>query len=340
VIVCALSLQDARIRLIGEWRHLRERREGGRMNTGCRRQVICGATALFAALVWTGITPTAQQIPTGVAASSDTVIRPAALSPIRGDFDGDGQSDLLWESSDGWVGVWLMDGVVQRQALLLGSQPLAVDGWHVAGTGDFDGNGMSDILWQNDDGWVATLIMNRLTPAEFVLLYPAPAAIGGWRIACTGDMDNDGLCDILWEHQDGWIGVWLMDRLILRAAMPLSPFRAATGGWHIAGAAEMTGDGQTDILWLHENGFLAGWAMEGLEQSWIARVHPSSADTSQGWRLAALADMSGEGYHDIVWQNSNDGAVGAWLMGNFTTFVIRRLTPYRVETTWRIVGPK
>ena len=27
--------------------------------------------------------------------------------------------------------------------------------WHVAGTGDFDGNGNSDILWQNDNGTVS-----------------------------------------------------------------------------------------------------------------------------------------------------------------------------------------
>ena len=29
--------------------------------------------------------------------------------------------------------------------------------WHVAGAGDFDGNGKSDILWQNDNGTVVDL---------------------------------------------------------------------------------------------------------------------------------------------------------------------------------------
>jgi hypothetical protein len=24
--------------------------------------------------------------------------------------------------------------------------------WHIAGTGDFDANGHSDVLWRNDDG--------------------------------------------------------------------------------------------------------------------------------------------------------------------------------------------
>jgi len=26
--------------------------------------------------------------------------------------------------------------------------------WHIAGTGDFDGNGHTDILWQNDNGTI------------------------------------------------------------------------------------------------------------------------------------------------------------------------------------------
>jgi hypothetical protein len=32
--------------------------------------------------------------------------------------------------------------------------------WHVAGTGDFNGDGKTDILWRNDNGMVATWDMN------------------------------------------------------------------------------------------------------------------------------------------------------------------------------------
>jgi serralysin len=32
--------------------------------------------------------------------------------------------------------------------------------WHIAGTGDFDGDGRADILWRNDNGTVAVWEMN------------------------------------------------------------------------------------------------------------------------------------------------------------------------------------
>ena len=43
-----------------------------------------------------------------------------------------------------------MNGTNVDRGGAVGSNP--GPSWHVEGTGDFNGDGKSDILWQNDDG--------------------------------------------------------------------------------------------------------------------------------------------------------------------------------------------
>ena len=74
-----------------------------------------------------------------------------------GDFNGDGNADILWQNDDGTPAIWLMNGTS-----FIGGGGLANPGpsWHVAGAGDFNGDGNADILWQNDDGTPAIWLMN------------------------------------------------------------------------------------------------------------------------------------------------------------------------------------
>ena len=71
----------------------------------------------------------------------------------RGDFNGDGKSDILWQNTtNGAVAIWEMNGLKVIASAVVGT-PAA--GWHVIGAGDFNGDGYSDILWQNANGSVA-----------------------------------------------------------------------------------------------------------------------------------------------------------------------------------------
>ena len=82
------------------------------------------------------------------------------------DLDGNGVSDIVWQSDDGTAAAWLMNG---PNATFVGAVGPFNPGpsWEIKGTGDFNGDGKSDIIWQGDDGTAAMWLMDG-TNATFV----------------------------------------------------------------------------------------------------------------------------------------------------------------------------
>jgi hypothetical protein len=72
--------------------------------------------------------------------------------------------DILWQNTtSGDVAIWLMNGQVAHAAGV-GNVPRSV--WKIVGTGDFNGDGKSDILWQDTSGNVAIWLMNGVQVAR------------------------------------------------------------------------------------------------------------------------------------------------------------------------------
>jgi len=75
---------------------------------------------------------------------------PGATTPPPGDFDGDGKPDLLWHNQlTGGLKTWLLDHGTMTgdpHIRLMASRDTK---WQVRGVVDFNGDGHSDILWQN-----------------------------------------------------------------------------------------------------------------------------------------------------------------------------------------------
>jgi len=122
-----------------------------------------------------------------------------------GDFNGDGNADILWQNDDGTPAIWLMNGTS-----FIGGGFLTNLGptWHVAGTDDFNGDGNADILWRNDDGTPAIWLMNGTSFIGGGFLTNLGVS---WDVAGTGDFNGDGKADILWQNSDGTPAIWLMN---------------------------------------------------------------------------------------------------------------------------------
>jgi hypothetical protein len=226
-----------------------------------------------------------------------------------GDFNGDGKVDILWRHNSGLISDWLgqtTGGFIDNGAA---SNINPGSSWHIAGTGDFNGDGRDDILWRNDDGlvsdWLAQSNGGFIDNATAFKFNPGTQ----WQIAATGDFNGDGRDDILWRHDSGLISVWL--------AQPNGSFVDANASinpgsqWSVVGAGDFNGDGRDDILWRNSN---------GLTTEWLGQSNGSLADNSANfqvnpgtrWHVSAIGDFNGDGRDDILWRHDS-GLTTDWL---------------------------
>ena len=181
-----------------------------------------------------------------------------------GDFNGDGLADILWQNADGQVAIWEMNGATQIPG---GSQALASNpgpAWQTVGTGDFNGDGHSDILFQNaSSGQCAIWEMNgtNMVGGGAVSVNAGP----GWKAIGTGDFNDDGLSDILFQNSTtGQAAIWEMNGTNVIGDGTVGSIPGPS--WHAIGASDFNGDGHSDILWQNTNGQAAIWEMNGTTQ--------------------------------------------------------------------------
>ena len=131
---------------------------------------------------------------------------------------------------------------------------------HRKATHDFNGDGMSDILWWNGvSGQVVLWFMNGVCVIGGGSPGSAPPP---WTIAGTGDFNGDGYTDILWYNTaTGEVVLWFMNGAsVIGGGSP----GGALSPWTIAQTGDYNGDGFSDLLWYNTaTGQAAMWFLNG-----------------------------------------------------------------------------
>jgi hypothetical protein len=186
-----------------------------------------------------------------------------------GDFDGDGREDIaLAHRTSGVVELLTMNGAALASHIV---RRAATPDWYLLATPDADGDGVSELVWQNQTSF-ETRIESLAAPGQTHPLLPAGTP---WRFAGSGDLDGDGRQDLLLRNKDT---KRLQPLLLVGARATLATAGAASPskGWSLRGLGDFDGDGRADAIWNHATEPVQLW-LTGASGFTAASVPASSA---------------------------------------------------------------
>jgi Ca2+-binding RTX toxin-like protein len=253
-----------------------------------------------------------------------------------GDFNGDGKFDILWRNDNGKVTDWLGNSNGGFKGNLASADYSMTANWQVIGSGDFNGDGRDDILWQNTtNGTVTDWLANA--NGGFAGNAVANTNVGSvWQVAGTGDVNGDGIDDVIWRNTaTGDITDWLGQANGSFVGNTAYAHQNASVAWHIIGVGDFNGDGRTDILLRNDNGKVTDW-LGNANGGFSGNLANADNSISSAWHAVGIGDYNGDHRDDILWQNSDTGNVTDWLANSNGGFAGNPAATNNIGSIWHV----
>jgi len=244
-----------------------------------------------------------------------------------------GVKQLIWQNqSTGQVNVDYFGGPGGATFMGWACLSCGIDtaGWQVVGTGNFDGNGVPDLVYQNQStGQVNVNYYGG--PAGTTFIGWACLSCGivttGWQVVGVADIDGNGVPDLIYQNQTtgqvnvdyygGTGGATFIGWACLSCGI-------ATAGWQVVAVADFNGNGTQDLVYQNQatgqvNVDYYGGTGGATFVGWACL---SCGIDTAGWQAKAADDFDGNGVPDLIYQNETTGQVNVDYYGGSggTTF--------------------
>jgi Domain of unknown function (DUF4347)/Beta-propeller repeat len=211
--------------------------------------------------------------------------------------------------------------------------------WTIAATGDFNRDGIDDVLLHTQSGdevklWTIgpnaqVMAIQSITGSDGNILKTGNL---NWKVVGFVDIDRDNILDIVWHNPvSDEVGFWFMNSNGI-SVRSYDYLRDGTGAilktgnplWQVKGVADFDGDGDADLL----------FRLPELNQTAIVRLNGPivtdaqyiTANADATLQIRGIADSDGDRIPDIYWQSPDQRKVlvqtikfqgGKWLTDDF-----------------------
>ncbi|WP_328462913.1 VCBS repeat-containing protein [Actinoplanes sp. NBC_00393] len=198
---------------------------------------------------------------------------------ITGDFTGDGKTDIIGQAANGQLRAWASTGnIAENKLFTTAASGIVGSGFTVAAyprivTGDFNGDGRTDIIGQAASGELHGFASTG-SIADGKLFAAYKVVGGGWTTTnipriITGDFNGDGKTDLIGQASDGRLRGFPSSGVIDTGKLFSGTYPIVGAGWTATNiprivTGDFNGDGKTDVLGQAANGELRGFASSGV----------------------------------------------------------------------------